>query len=123
MNLGVPAPGEYRIALAMGATPNKQTTIATADGLQLHAELWRPDQRAPIAVAVMIHGFSAHCGNYRHVAQQLAAGGVATWLFDSRGHGLSQGRRGFVRRFSDYSDDLDLMVTAARAEVPGVPVA
>jgi alpha-beta hydrolase superfamily lysophospholipase len=43
--------------------------------------------------------------------------------FDCRGHGRSQGRHGYVRRFSDYVDDLDLVLAAARRASPGLPVA
>ncbi|HEX3697354.1 MAG TPA: alpha/beta hydrolase [Polyangia bacterium] len=107
----------------MGGQPSKETSLTTKDGLSLYAEWWQPDNRPAIGVAVLIHGFSAHCGNYRPVAERLAAAGIAAWLFDSRGHGRSQGRRGYVRRFSDYSDDLDLMVAAARAQWPGLPLA
>jgi alpha-beta hydrolase superfamily lysophospholipase len=114
----------------MGDLPGKETaqentvtnTVTTRDGLTLVAEVWRPAGPAR-AVVVLIHGFSAHCGNFRHVASALGAAGMATVLFDSRGHGRSQGRRGFVRRFSDYSDDLGLVLALARASVPGAPVA
>jgi alpha-beta hydrolase superfamily lysophospholipase len=107
----------------MGDLPSKESTVVTADGLNLAAELWLPDAPSPArAVVVLIHGFSAHSGNFRPVASALAAAGLATLMFDSRGHGRSQGRRGFVRRFSDYSDDLSLMLTLARTSVPGVPV-
>jgi alpha-beta hydrolase superfamily lysophospholipase len=106
----------------MGALPTKEIPILTNDGLTLHGEWWQPDGKAR-GVVVLIHGFSAHCANFRHVAQALADASVATLMFDSRGHGRSQGRRGFVRRFTDYSDDLGLVLATARAEVPGVPVA
>jgi alpha-beta hydrolase superfamily lysophospholipase len=105
----------------MGALPTKESSVVTADGLNLATELWLPASAAR-AVVVLIHGFSAHSGNFRPVASAFAAAGLATLMFDSRGHGRSQGRRGFVRRFSDYSDDLSLMLTLARTSVPGVPV-
>lgn len=107
------------------ATPIRETTLTTLDGLSLHVEQWRPPAGVrEIGSAVMIHGFSAHSGNYRHVAQALAVAGIATWLYDSRGHGRSQGRRGFVRRFSDYSDDLGQVLAAAQAQAAaGRPIA
>lgn len=108
---------------AAPATPTEESTVRTTDGLSLHVETWRPPAGTKtLAAAVMVHGFSAHAGNYRHVAQQLARAGIATWLYDSRGHGHSEGRRGFVRRFSDYSDDLAIVLAAARAGAPGLPV-
>ena len=38
--------------------------------------------------------------------------------FDCRGHGRSTGRRGHVRRFSDFLDDLHAVIESAR-EVDG----
>ena len=105
------------------AAPGQESKLTTRDGLSLHVEAWGPPAGGKlVAAAVMVHGFSAHLGNYRHVARRLAGTGIATWLYDSRGHGRSQGRHGFVRRFSDYSDDLGLVLAAARAGAPGVPV-
>jgi alpha-beta hydrolase superfamily lysophospholipase len=71
----------------------------------------------------MVHGFSAHCGAFRHVAGALAAGGFAVTAFDCRGHGRSEGRHGYVRRFSDYGDDLHLIIEHARRLSPRLPVA
>ena len=95
--------------------------IAIAGGLALHAEQFLP-AGAPRAALVLVHGFSAHCGNYRHVAQAFADAGVASTLFDCRGHGRSPGRRGYVERFTDFLDDLDAVLAATRAAWPGVPV-
>jgi alpha-beta hydrolase superfamily lysophospholipase len=64
-----------------------------------------------------------HCGSYRHVGRALAAAGFATTAFDCQGHGRSAGRRGYVRRFADFRDDLALVMERARAELPGRPVA
>jgi alpha-beta hydrolase superfamily lysophospholipase len=113
----------------MGPQPSRQTTveptveqkIAIAGGLELYAEQWVPEG-APRAAVVLVHGFSAHCGNYRHVAQAFVAAGVAALLFDCRGHGRSPGRRGHIERFTDFTDDLDAVLAAARAAWPGVPL-
>ena len=96
--------------------------METADGLRLHVE--RFEARGPArATVVMVHGFSAHCGAYRHVAAALAGAGFKVTAFDCRGHGRSQGRAGHVRRFADYGGDLERVVTEARARAPGLPLA
>jgi alpha-beta hydrolase superfamily lysophospholipase len=106
----------------MEQTPSSVELISASGGVTLHTERFLP-AGAPGAAVVLVHGFSAHCGNYRHVAQALAAAGMATTLFDCRGHGRSQGRRGYIDRFSMFSDDLDLVMTGARAATPGLPLA
>jgi alpha-beta hydrolase superfamily lysophospholipase len=68
---------------------------------------------------VVVHGFSAHCGNFRHVARALAEAGLGTTSFDCQGHGQSTGRRGYVRRFADFRDDLAQVIERARARQPG----
>ena len=87
---------------------------------RLHCERFAP-RGAPRAAVVMIHGFSAHCGAFRQLAGTCSAAvGFAVTAFDCRGHGRSEGRHGFVRRFSDYGDDLGLVLARARAS-PGLP--
>jgi alpha-beta hydrolase superfamily lysophospholipase len=102
--------------------PDVEETLTTRDGLRLHVERFAA-RGAPRAAVVMIHGFSAHCGAFRHVAAALAAGGFAVTAFDCRGHGRSEGRHGYVRRFTDYADDLQLVLEGARAWSPGLPLA
>lgn len=105
----------------MGLQPSEEHKIVVSGGLTLHAEQWVP-AGAPRAAMVLVHGFSAHCGNYRHVAQAFVRAGVAAMLFDCRGHGRSPGRRGYVERFSDFCDDLDAILALARGRWPGVPL-
>jgi alpha-beta hydrolase superfamily lysophospholipase len=106
----------------MGPAPDVEEVITSKDGLKLHVERFLA-KGAPRAAVVMIHGFSAHCGAFRHVAGALAAGGFSVTAFDCRGHGLSEGRHGYVRRFTDYEDDLGLVIERARALSPGLPLA
>jgi alpha-beta hydrolase superfamily lysophospholipase len=106
----------------MGPAPDVEEVITAKDGLRLHCERFSA-KGAPRAAVVMIHGFSAHCGAFRHVAGALAAGGFAVTAFDCRGHGRSEGRHGYVRRFTDFDDDLGLVLDSARAVSPGLPLA
>jgi alpha-beta hydrolase superfamily lysophospholipase len=101
--------------------PTSEERVATADGLSLHVEHFRP-QGAPVGALVIVHGFSAHIGNYRHVAGACAQAGLGTTLFDCRGHGQSEGRRGHVDRFADFVADLDLVMARALAVWPAVPL-
>jgi alpha-beta hydrolase superfamily lysophospholipase len=101
--------------------PTAEETAVTADGLQLHVERFVPST-PPKGAVVVVHGFSAHIGNYRHVGHAFARADVAATLFDGRGHGRSQGRRGHVDRFADFVADLDQIVAGARALWPSIPL-
>jgi lysophospholipase len=106
----------------MTREPDAEETLTAADGLKLHVERFSA-AGPPRAAVVMAHGFSAHCGAFRHVADALARAGFAVTGFDFRGHGRSEGRHGYVRRFSDYGSDLKDVLDHARGLSPGRPVA
>jgi alpha-beta hydrolase superfamily lysophospholipase len=102
-----------------GARPDLEDTIER-DGTALHLEHYVA--RTPERLAlVMVHGFSAHAGLYRHVGAAFASQGIAVTQFDCRGHGRSQGRRGHVDDFADYVGDLGAVVAWARARTPSLP--
>jgi lysophospholipase len=113
--------GVHGISIAMqaDAKPDVETSLVRG-GLALHVEHYRPQDPARLAL-VMVHGFSAHCGLYRHVGRAFAASGIAVTQFDCRGHGRSQGRRGHVDGFTEYLDDLATVVDWARQQHPGLP--
>lgn len=86
----------------------------------LYTEQFQP-VGAPKGAVVVTHGYAEHCGRYRELAHVLVNAGWAALTYDVRGHGKSEGARGYVDRFSVYLDDLDRMAEAARALAPGAP--
>jgi alpha-beta hydrolase superfamily lysophospholipase len=50
------------------------------------------------------------------------AGGYAVCAFDLRGHGKSEGRKGYVARFTDYLEDLDRFCDLAHREYAAAPL-
>lgn len=81
------------------------STITSRDGTRLAIRRWEPSAAARAEV-VLCHGLAEHMGRYQHVAERLVAGGYAVTGVELRGHGHSAGKRGFVRRWSEYADDL-----------------
>jgi alpha-beta hydrolase superfamily lysophospholipase len=98
------------------------STLQTRDGLALFGEHYsRPDARATM---VIVHGYAEHTRRYAGLVAALDAAGCECHLFDLRGHGRSEGVRGYVREFGDYLDDLDLFlerVREVRSANPAVP--
>lgn len=76
----------------------------------------------PGAVVVIIHGIGEHSGRYDHLARFFSGRGWAVFTYDQRGHGWSEGKRGHVKHFQDYLQDLDQMVGIAKSAYPGLPV-
>jgi lysophospholipase len=100
--------------------PDREEALPLEGG-DLHLEHFLPRDRA-VGTAVFVHGFDAHCAPYRPVGAALAAAGLATTLFDCRGHGRSLGRRGHIDRFDQYGADLSAVVDRARALSPDTPL-
>jgi len=71
---------------------------------------------------VLVHGFAEHSGRYEHVGRWLAERSYAVHAYDQIGHGRSSGTRCHVGRFSDYLDDLRVVLERVRAESGGRPV-
>jgi alpha-beta hydrolase superfamily lysophospholipase len=91
-----------------------------ADGLRLLRRAWLPDD--PGRVLLLVHGFAEHSGRYDHLGAWFAGQECAVHALDQRGHGGSEGARGHLRRFGEYLDDLDALLSLVRAEHPGLPV-
>jgi alpha-beta hydrolase superfamily lysophospholipase len=77
----------------------------------------------PRALVLIVHGMGEHAGRYEHVADALAARGYAVYGFDLRGHGRSEGLRGHVDGFQQYSADIACAQAAAQGRLPiGTPL-
>jgi acylglycerol lipase len=70
----------------------------------------------PRGLLVISHGLGEHGRRYDHVAQRLAALGLRVAVPDHRGHGRSGGPRAGLRRFADYTDDLDALFGLEQVE-------
>lgn len=96
-------------------------SLLARDGLRLR---WRSDvprARGPAHGEIaIVHGYGEHLGRYDHVVEAFNRRGFAVHRFEYRGHGLSEGARAHVDRFSDYLDDLDAFLDhlARRASGP-----
>lgn len=95
------------------------TTVST-DGTTLFGRHWPTPN--PKAVMALVHGFGEHCGRYADMAAHLNAQGIAVVAIDLRGHGKSDGKRGVVKFYDDFRDDLDALLSETRTLYPGAPL-
>ena len=98
-------------------------TFKSFDGLNLWCYGVRP-QGAVQAQVIVMHGLGDHCRNlpYRNLLEVLVAQGFATYGFDLRGHGQSEGPRMFAETWSNLRDDLNRFVELVRREAPDKPI-
>lgn len=73
--------------------------------LNLYYQCWLPSNE-PKAVLLVAHGLAEHSGRYINIVNHFVPKGYAVYAFDQRGHGKSQGQRGYVERFPHFVSDL-----------------
>lgn len=73
------------------------------DGFKLYYQAWIPEN--PKAVVQIIHGYAEHSSRYTFVVEKLTTNNYAVVTHDNRGHGKSEGIRGYVNKFEEYVDD------------------
>ena len=87
--------------------------------LNLYYQCWLPADE-PRAILVVVHGLADHSGRYSNLVNHLVPRGYAVYSFDQRGHGKSDGVKGYVDRFSSFVDDLDIFFRLVRSRHPDV---
>ncbi len=81
----------------------------------LYYQSWLPAGH-PKAILLVVHGLAEHSGRYSNLVNYFIPKGYAIFGLDHRGHGKSEGLRGYVDKFSDYLDDLRTFLDIVRSE-------
>ena len=71
----------------------------------LYYQCWLPSNE-PRAVMLVVHGLAEHSGRYTNLVNHFVPRDYAIYSFDQRGHGRSQGPKGYVKNFSHFVCDL-----------------
>lgn len=95
--------------------------FTTSDGSTIYTQAWLPDA-APQAILLIVHGLGEHSGRYGNYVDYFVPRGYALYSFDTRGHGRSDGARGYIDRFDQYVADVDRRAAEARSDWPGTPL-
>lgn len=64
----------------------------------------------PKAAVVFVHGICEHLGRYDYIKDKFNNEGYNVYRYDARGHGKSEGKRGYLEDFEDYIFDLNIFV-------------
>lgn len=92
------------------------------DNLQLYTHLWQPQTPAR-AIILLIHGWGEHGGRYAPMAHSLTAAGFLVAAVDLRGHGQSQGARGYINSFEkQLFPDLNQLMDGLVNSNPDLPL-
>jgi alpha-beta hydrolase superfamily lysophospholipase len=91
------------------------------DDIELFYQMWSPAR--PTATLVINHGLGEHTECYQRLVEGLRDMNIRFIAYDMRGHGRSEGKRGVVRRFSEYTSDLEIFLAHIRKEISNDPIA
>ncbi len=91
------------------------------DGSNLYYQHWIPE--FPKALIVYVHDLGDHIGRHNELTKFFVKRNYAVALYDQRGHGRSEGRRGDAKGFGEFICDLSSFVHFSRNAVPeGTPI-
>jgi len=94
-------------------------TSNALDGTVLRGQIWAA--KTPKAVMSLVHGFGEHSARYAHMAADLNAKNISVVTLDLRGHGRSEGRRGYCPDYNQLLGDVDALLAKTREIYPDVP--
>jgi len=88
---------------------HEEEHIHSHDNQSLFFQRWRPEgDTEPKGQLLVVHGYGEHGARYRELAHVLATHGIVTSAVDLRGHGHSDGQRGYIDSFTHYLNDVDV---------------
>lgn len=100
--------------------PAIEKQFSSFDGCRIFYRAWLPIAK-PKGAVVLLHRGHEYSGRFSEFVQRLDLDDYAIFAWDARGHGESDGERGFARHFSDLARDLDFFCRELCAEYELVP--
>ena len=101
------------------AVDSSDGSFQSVSGANIFYRCWAPAE--PRAVLLLAHGLAEHSGRYGDFASFFADAGIASYALDFPGHGRSDGKRGHVRDFQEYTEALGALLSLAREGHPDIP--
>lgn len=78
------------------------------ENCRLYVQKWT--QKNPRGTVFITHGQGEHSGSYQRVVSSLSENQWNVVAWDLRGHGRSEGLRGYVQNFTEYIEDLKIFL-------------
>ncbi|MHB8090354.1 MAG: alpha/beta hydrolase [Syntrophales bacterium] len=84
---------------------HQESSFKDSGNRQIHYQSWLPEGEIK-AVLLVVHGLAEHSGRYMNLVNRFVPLGYAVYAADHPGHGRSAGLRGYIDKFTDYTDTL-----------------
>ncbi|UCE14252.1 MAG: lysophospholipase, partial [Candidatus Heimdallarchaeota archaeon] len=95
--------------------------LSANDGTKLYYQIWRPET-TPKAIIQLVHGLAEYGSRYMNVVNALIPAGFCVYAKDHRGHGKSEGTRGYINKFTYYLDDEITFTQLIQEQEPNMPI-
>jgi acylglycerol lipase len=105
-----------------GKIADQHGFVTSADQTQLFYRQWPANGNWNGRVVVVLHGIGYHSAPYKIIADALNPPGTDVYALDARGHGLSQGRRGFVGTQAEVGADVECMIRLVKEQRPSAKI-
>lgn len=103
--------------------PDPHGMTISSDGTCLFYRYWMPPgDEDPEFIVLVLHGIGLHSGRYGSTATELNKSGIGVYAVDTRGHGLSCGKRGFIPTISKENKDISAVLATIHEEHPNAKV-
>jgi acylglycerol lipase len=106
----------------LGEIADRHGFITSTDQTRLFYRHWPATAAWNGRAVVVLHGIGYHSAPYKVIADVLNPHGTEVYGLDARGHGLSQGRRGFVGTSQEVGADVECMIRFVREQRPGAKI-
>jgi alpha-beta hydrolase superfamily lysophospholipase len=116
----VSSPEDLR--LLSGGIADRHGFVTSVDQTRLFYRHWPTTTAWNGRVVVVLHGIGYHSAPYKVIADALNPDGTDVYGLDARGHGLSQGRRGFVGTSAEVSADVECMIQFVKQQRSGAKI-
>jgi len=93
-----------------GTIADRHGFVTSADQTRLFYRHWPASTSWNGRVVVVLHGIGYHSAPYKVIADALNPQGTDVYGLDARGHGLSQGRRGYLGTSIEVGADVECMI-------------
>ena len=100
---------------------NETLNIPAKDGVKLYGHHWFPDHKPDLVICIL-HGFGGHTGHYEDFSTYMTGKSHAVFGLDLRGHGRSEGRRGYISSGDMLMSDINDLLIEARRSYLDLPV-
>ena len=95
--------------------------LVAGDGHTLPMRHWQPEERAPEAIIIALHGFNDYSNAFAAPGEYLSRHGIAVYAYDQRGFGKTP-QHGIWAGQENLTQDVEQMVRAVADLHPRIPI-